>query len=314
MIARDLLFFMINKLSRKHHFIPQFHLKAFYLKKDFTVFDKKYNLFEKKPRTAATIMFEKDRNTRYVNGNKTDGIEKLYSRLETDFSGLFKIVQQNEYPYEALTPAGIALFRQYISIQFWRLPILDNFADSFLKGLDLSKVPSPVLINGKKIGDHPEYQELLRTNDSFRYYYRCFFCPLIFNPSIWFNTNISSEELNHWAIFDVEDSNGWSNHIIGDFPFVFRNIENLLLFDDDLIFPLSKSRLLIRFKKPDHPNTIYPGFSSKLSTLLFAQAQRYIAGPNQDYIKKIINFYHEHWGDAKKEDLKTEVLESLYKS
>lgn len=305
---------MNNSISRKHHYIPQFHLKTFYLEQDFFVFDKKYNKFGKKPITAPTIMFEKDRNNRYVNGCETDQIEKFYTKLDTSFSDLFKILNKKEYPYEILSPEGITLLRQYISIQFWRLPILDNFANNFLRKLELSKVPSPILINGKKIGEHPEYQKLLQDNESFRYYYRCFFCPLIFNPSLWFNLNISQEELSHWAICDVETSANWSNHLIGDVPFVFRNINNLLLFDDDLVFPLNKSRLLIRFKKTEHPNTIYPGFSSKLSALMFAQAQRYVVGPNKDYMEKVINLYHEFWGDNKKGVLINEVLEDLYRS
>lgn len=305
---------MNNKISKNHHYIPQFHLKDFYLEQDFSVFDKKYNRFERNPRTAKTIMFEKDRNTKYVNGRETDEIEYLYSDLENSFSGLFKIINKKEFPHEVLSSEGITLLRQYISIQFWRLPILDNFADNFLKTLELSKVPSPILINGKKIGEIPEYQKLLKEDESFRYYYRCFFCPLIFNPPLWFNTNISHEELNHWAIFDVENSDSWSNHLIGDFPFIFREINNLLLFNDDLIFPLNKSRLLIRFKNTGCPNTIYPGFASKLSALMFAQAQRYIVGPNRDYMEKIIDLYHEFWGDNRKDALKIEVLEDLYRT
>tara|TARA_Y100000588_G_C13890576_1_gene768489 strand:+ start:553 stop:792 length:240 start_codon:yes stop_codon:yes gene_type:complete len=71
-------------------------------------------------------MFEKDRNTTYIKGKKTDGIENLYSNLETGFSDLFKIINKTEYPYEVLSAEGITLLRQYMSIQFWRLPILDN--------------------------------------------------------------------------------------------------------------------------------------------------------------------------------------------
>lgn len=305
---------MTKKLSRNHHYIPQFHLRGFYLEKDFTVFDKKYNKFENRPHTASMIMFEKDRNITLINGNKTDQIEMMYSRLETSWSDLFKLLQGKEYPHEILSPQGISLLRQYISIQFWRLPFIDDFANNLLRTLDLKAVPSPILIDGKKMGEIPKLQELLRTDPSFRYYYRCFYCPLVFNPSLWFNTNISSDELQHWKIFDVEEKANWANHIIGDFPFVFRNIDNLLLFNDDFIFPLTRSRVLIRFKEANSPISIYPGFSSKLSALIFGQSNRYIAGPNKEYISNVIDLYRKYWNDEKITTLKEEVLKDLYKS
>jgi hypothetical protein len=95
------------------------------------------------------VMFENDRNTRFINDIKSDFIEKSFAKLETAFSELFKIALSDNF-LDVLGPQGISIFRQYFSIQFWRLPILDHFADNFIKKLDLQNAPSPILINGRR--------------------------------------------------------------------------------------------------------------------------------------------------------------------
>ena len=303
---------MNDKLSRKHHYIPQFHLKYFYSDKSFTVYDKKLKKFHNKEHTSSMIMFGYDRNTVVIKGVKSDAIEKMYSTLETNFATLFRIALDPYNFHDVISPEGITLFRQYISFQFWRLPLMDAFAEDFLKNTNLQNLPSPVMVNEKPIGDCTEFQSLLKNDKHFRYYYRCFFCPLIFNPPIWFNTNISSDEIAHWKIFSIEDSNDWSNGIIGDLPFIYRGVDNLLLFNDDLIFPLSKTRLLIRFKDIYSAKSINPGFITKVSALIYSQAIRYIAGPNIEYMKSIIELYEKYWGDNMRDELKDEVLKDLY--
>ncbi|HAU0603131.1 TPA: DUF4238 domain-containing protein [Legionella pneumophila] len=306
-IVKDIGFFRNNmsNISWRHHFIPQFYLKGFYEGDSFVVYDKECNKFKKDNQTTKMVMFERDRNIITVNGIKTDDIEKLYANLDTNFSDLFKIIQQKEYPYELLSIDGIRLLRQYIAIQFWRTPLTDPFVDNFIANLDLSIFPSPIFINGKKMGESDEFKSFLQERD-FRYYFRCFFLPHIFGAHL-----VTEEEVSHWTIYDVEDPQTWSKHIVGDHPFIFNGLESVLLFNGDLIFPLSRSRVLVRRKNGQPVSGLPPDFSSKVSTLIFAQSQKYVTGPDKQYINDIMTMFERWWGKNKVHLLREEVLTYL---
>lgn len=293
-------------MSWRHHYIPQFYLEGFYENKRFAVYNKSTGRFNKILQPAKTVMFENYRNIISINGIKTDAIESLYAKLDTNFSDLFKIIQKKEYPYDLLSTDGIRLLRQYIAIQFWRTPLTDPFVDNFIANLDLSIFPSPIFINGKKMGESNEFKSLLQKQD-FRFYFRCFFLPLIFGAH-----HVTEEEVSHWTIYDVENPQIWSKHIVGDHPIIFNGLESVLLFNKDLIFPLSRSRILVRRKNGRPASELPPDFSSKISSLIFAQSQKYIVGPDKQYIHDIKTLFERWWGKDNLCLLRKEVLAYLY--
>jgi len=279
----------MSKLSRKHHYIPQFYLKGFCRSDNtFAVYDKEYNHFRNQPQSPAGNFFEKYRNTIIKDGIRTDIIEKHYNNLETEFAKLFQHIQSNAAQNEIITKDGLYLLKTFLAIQFWRLPLVDSFADDFIKNFDLKKVGPGITINGKPIGEIKEINRLLKTNKDFRYYFRCFCLPIL-----TFDVFSNNDSLDNWYIFDVEDRAKWAKQICGDNPLVIGGLQSFLKFSGFIIFPLTKSRILIHSPTNKNLTEIEPEFNSMLSLLIFIQSQKYICGPDEEDISKIIENYRE---------------------
>ena len=222
--------------SINHHYIPRLYLKGFVSKSGrLSVFDKKYGKFKKDQATPKTVFFEKHRNTIKIKGVKTNIIENLYSGLENDFGKFFNLVRGGLSSDEILSKYGLEIIKQYLAIQFWRLPMLDEFSDQFIQNLDLKQFGKRITINGKILGEVDEFIHLLHTDPDFRYYFRCFYLPIL-----TFDIRVKDEEGDYWSVHNVDpEENGWDNILCSDNPVVAEEIKDLLKFEGKFVFPLS---------------------------------------------------------------------------
>lgn len=294
--------------SINHHYIPQLYLKGF--SSDcgkIRVYDKKYGSFKKDKNTPKTVFFEKFRNTVEIKGIKTNIIEKLYGTLESEFARFFNIVRGGLSSQEILSKLGLDIIKQYFAIQFWRLPMLDSFADHYIKNLDLKQFGKRITINGHNIGDVDEFAQLIFEDSDFRYYFRCFFLPVLM-----FDVKVRDGECSYWSVHNVApDEGGWDNILCSDNPIVAENIFDLFKFEGKFIFPLSKTKLLVFYKDRTHVKHFEPDFSTRLSMLIYAQSTRYIAGANENYISSVITLYEKYYGSEKMGQLRTELFSQL---
>ena len=291
--------------SVNHHYIPQLYLKGFVSDcQKLSVYDKKYGSFKKGKKTPKTVFFEKYRNTVEIKGIKTDIVETLYSTLENGFAQFFNLVRGGLSSEEILSKSGLEIIKQYLAVQFWRLPMLDNFTDQYIKNLDLNQFGKRITINGINIGEVDEFVQLVRENSDFRYYFRCFFLPVLM-----FDIKVKNSEYDFWSIHNVApDEGGWDNILCSDNPIIAEDIFDLFKFKGKFIFPLSKTKLLVFNKDKKHAKHFEPDFSTRLSMVSYAQSTRYIAGANKDYISSIIALYDEFYGPDKIELLRTELF------
>lgn len=290
--------------SHKHHYIPQFHLKNF-CRPDgtFEVYDKKYSTFKNGPQSPATVLFEKNRNTIKRNGIKTNVIEKLYSELETTFSQLFNLIKNGIDSSVLLNADGVSVFKKYLAIQFWRLPILDEFSEKFISTRTLSEIEQYCQITTPPL-NHNEIFKLIQEDADFRYYFRCFMLPLC-----TFSLNSQVPDSIKWVVLDVEQPDIWSNILCSDTPFIFKNPEKLLNFSGSFIFPLSNTKLLVSTSNTNL--SLDPIFSTKIAIYFYLQANRYIVATDRNYLEKIIEFSRSYEGLAGFSKLQSEIFEFI---
>jgi hypothetical protein len=294
--------------SINHHYIPQLYIKGFASDcGKLSVYDKKHGSFKKDKNTPKTVFFEKYRNTVKIKGIKTNIIEKLYGTLENGFAQFFNLVRGGLSNQEILSKSGLVIIKQYLAIQFWRLPMLDRYTDHYVKNLDLKQFGKRITINGHNIGDVDEFVQLIRDDIYFRYYFRCFFLPLL-----TFDVKVSDGEYSYWSVHNVApDEGGWDNFLCSDNPIIAENILDLFKFDGKFIFPLSKTKLLVFYKERSLAHHFEPAFSTRLSMLSYAQSTRYIAGTNENYISSVIALYDKYYGSEKMGQLRTELFSQL---
>ena len=294
--------------SINHHYIPQLYLKGFTASNGkLQVFDKSLNNFKKDKQTPKTVFFIKHKNTIKFNGILTDKIEKIYNNLESPFGDLFDLIKKGITNNELIFKEGIYLLKLFIAIQFFRMPLLDDFAENFIKNIDLSKFGERITIGGIPIGNIENIRKLIETDKGFRHFFRCFVLPILM-----FDIRVHEHDYKSWKIHTVSDEfSHWDNILIGDKPFIVENIADIFAFNTKLIFPLSKTQIVTYTPNSSKSTDLPAIFSTKLSMLMYAQSQRYLAGANRDYMQQIITLYKEVYGNDGNAELQKELFEYL---
>jgi hypothetical protein len=289
-----------------HHYIPQLYLRGFTSQNGkLQVYNKEFSNFERDKHTPKTVFFEKNKNTIFLNGVETDHIEHLYSTVENGFGDLFNLIRGGGLSNTEITSKdGIRLIKQYISFQFWRLPITDDFSKYYIDNIDLTRFGDRITIDGKPLGEIKKIKELLKTDQGFRHYFRCFYLPLL-----TFDTNVSNDEISCWQVYDVSaESPDWDNFLCSDNSLIVEEIEHIFKFKTKLIIPLSKTKLLTYSPNKSENSSLEPIFSTKLTMLVFAEAKKYVAGANREYMEEIIDIYNKVYRQENHSKLKNEVF------
>ncbi len=213
--------------SVRHHYVPQLYLKGFANSNSkLQVFDKSINNFLKDQQTPRTVFFGKHRNTISSKDIPTDIVEKIYGSFETPFGEYFKLIRNGITKESFRSEEGIYLLKLYLAIQFWRLPITDQFEDVFIKNIDLTIFGKWITFNGTPIGNVPRIRELLETDSGFRHYFRSFLLPLLM-----FDYRVHEDDPKNWKLLTVSDEDkSWENVLTGDNPIIVEHIENMFTF------------------------------------------------------------------------------------
>ena len=272
----------MGKLSKRHHYIPQYYLRGF------TNSDKKFYLYEvqkdkidKNPHSTNSVFFEKNRNTIRYKGMVSDVIEQEYARLDTTFSHLFKEIENGVAEDELFAPNILIAIKQFFALFLCRLPIIDRDIGFILDKLDFSKTRNIITVNGVNSLSQEKTKKMLAEDKDFRYFFRCFILPILI-------FDYMSKDNGRWYLFQMKDAR--QKHLCCDIPILIKNDDllKLLSFDTDFIFPISKSKLLVHSMKKDIcKEKISPLFYVKVDLLLFWKAQKYVVCPDEEYLKDI---------------------------
>lgn len=280
--------------SVKHHYIPQFYLRGFAADDGrLQVFDKERDEFKRDQQTPKTVLFEKHRNTIKLNGIKTDQIEKFYCMYENSLADFFNVLRNGTSKEGLISEGGIHLLKRFVANQFWRMPLLDKYADEYIRTLDLKQFGDRIKINGSVLGEIRFINRLIKEDKDFRYYFRCFLLPFL-----TFDTQIYERDYDCWRLHTVSDkSGGWDNFLTSDNPIIAESILNMFAFETKLILPLSKTQLITYSPNGKNHSNFPPVFSTKLAMVMNSQCEKYLVGANRDYISKVLELQERVYGD-----------------
>lgn len=292
----------------KHHYIPQLYLNGFTAENGkLQVFDKARLQFKKDKQTPKTVLFEKHRNTIDFKGCPTDQVEKLYGVIETPFGEFFNHVRKGISQDELISKEGIYLLKLFVAIQFWRMPLLDHFAQDYIQKFDLNRFGSRITINGAPLCKVKEINQMLKTDKGFRHYFRSFYLPVLM-----FDFRVHESDYDCWRLHTVaaEDGN-WDNLLTSDNPFIVEDVTGMLTFNSKLFLPLLKTQLVTY--SPSASNHLdFPAiFSTKLSMVMNSQSKKYLVGANREYMEKVLKLQDQVYGIDGVPNLRRELFEYI---
>lgn len=298
----------VKLTSINHHYVPQLYLKGFTTKNGkLQVFDKEHLKFKKDKQTPKMVLFEKHRNTIKFEGVATDQVEKFYSFLETPFGNFFNLVRKGISQEELISKEGIYLLKLFVAIQFWRLPLLDKYADDCINKLDLNKYGSQITFNGTPLGEVKGISQRLQTDKGFRHYFRSFFLPLLV-----FDLRVHEIDYSCWRLHTIAtEESGWDNFLTGDNPFIVEDITGMFTFNSKLILPLSKTQLITYSPTRGNHRDFPAEFSTKLAMAMNYQSKKYLVGANREYMKKVIQLQAQVYGIDGASKLRSELFEYI---
>ncbi len=287
------------QLSRRHHYIPQFLINGFTGDENkVAVYDIKEKRFWKTNASSKQIFFEWNRNIFEINNEETDFVEKLYKNIDNDFAEIYnEIKNQKEPQLDILQWFHLILF---IGITYWRIPKTDNEIKSYINNSTRKDLFFEIR-NKETNQDAPKeiYNRILR-EDSFIESYR------MIKPLFDWIKKDPSKEIENWKLYYAANSN--ELHLLGDNPIILRDdcVENI--FNNELIFPLTKGKKVYH-TKGKKIKKIPPENSVKIDILIMLQSTRYICGPDRNYLNAIVMLSQRYNTEERKLKLKEEVFE-----
>jgi hypothetical protein len=280
----------MNKRSKKHHYLPRHYLKGFTNKENgFFVYDKKEDkIFLTSPDNT---FFEKNLNTIDLpKDGPSDFLEYLYTDIENNLWGSFNKIRsyKPDKGIEELDKMNLFLF---LLVLHWRLPSsaknLENLSKEMLPNqgsvLDFLKLYSGE--RGSKEEASEEMKKIVRESESFKGITKLVapFAPFMKDKD-WFLS------LKDWMFFYTEDEQSW--HIVGDRPIITDrlNDHDPLKCLSRFVFPISGRILLVNHDKALKQN-LSREFTIEYSMAVIAQAERFVACHNEEFLKKLVDMY-----------------------
>lgn len=263
-----------------------------------SVFNKETWKLDNNRKSPKQVFFEWNRNTFNINGKDYDIVEKLYQLGETKFSETYKAIigNQETFKFNAFEKLHLMLF---ISELHWRVPKQDkefldyinkvNSEDSFLK------------IKNKNSGENVSqklFKEIVRNpviSESFK----------MIKAIEDFGEIVKDVKIENWKLYTVENNNPQLN-LLSDNPVILKDYSSNIL-KSELIFPLSKAKTVYHTNGKDLKE-IPAENRLKVDVLAFLQANKFVCGPNGQYLKDIAEYSEFYNTENKIEKLKENVF------
>lgn len=289
--------------TKRHHYLPQFYIKGFVNSDNkIHVFDKVEKCFKKHEFSTQQIFFEWNRNTLLINGEKDDFIEKFYGKFENIIAPTYNKIKNQSYRIN-YNPKDIFNLLLLVSLTHWRLPINDEEAKKFVMSTPSKKLFIKIINKETEKEVREEFYEELKTRNGFIEMYK------LSKSFIDFGNLDMNKNFDNWKIYGA--ATDVQLHILGDNPIVFKQQpENKNILETELIFPLSKGITLYHNKG----KVIYelkPEDRVKVDVMVFLQSQRFVVGPNREYLNMIKNLAEQYNSESRVEILRKEIFNTF---
>lgn len=280
----------MNKRSKKHHYLPRYYLKGFASNNNgFFVYDKQEDrIFFTSP--DATF-FENDLNTIDLpETGPSDFMEDMYADIESITWPSFDRIRNSkpDKGIEALDKMHLFFFLLFLH---WRLPSNSKYVEELSKEIlpdGEGRLDFFNLYMGEKESRRPaseDMKKVMRESEAFKKVTRLFapFAPFHKNKE-W------NKRIEDWKFFYTEDEQSW--YIVGDRPIITDqlNDHDPLECLSRFVFPLSGRILLVNHDKALKQN-LSREFVIDYSMAVIAQAERFVACHNEEFLKKLVDMY-----------------------
>ncbi|MFV5692906.1 DUF4238 domain-containing protein [Flavobacterium sp. LT1R49] len=295
--------FVKGKYSKRHHYIPVFFLKGFADDEGLIyIYDKVKDsiLLKQKPESK---FYEKDLN----NYKTRDGIlltieEPYYTPLDTRLSPIFSKIQSGDIN-QTLTALEKFEVLYFINHLFWRSPQSNKLFIELVNKEGLSnKYFGFKNENGEKVDDNqiPEIKTQVLQDVEIQ---------KMFKQMIALSDGSFEESkrlFDKWYVITL--TNEESSFLVGDYPFLINN-SNISMNNvfDEMIFPLSKNKLLILSDKS--PNFLDGILFTNINSCVIAQSKRFVASSNEKQLKNAI----EHYKASIESNTEQKIIEDTFK-
>jgi hypothetical protein len=290
----------MNRISWRHHYIPQFYLRGFTNNKGyFKIYDVEKKRFVKNGKwfSPQSYFFEKDSNTFIQETQKDDFQEtKLYSTIDQDISDLFDRINSAKPGTDfGLTDWDMPILQYFVGILFWRIPQNYDRISYLIQQKELKELG--LLLknqNGKTIQDQKLEDRLKNDNNFFK-------AMKFWLPNI---TYLKLLECN--TPLTIQHFPKGLPSLCCDNPIIMKDSVNPDVYKDDYIFPLTNNLLFIRANKV---NEISTTIKIEIDLILFKQAKKYVSCTDDKYIEMLDQHYNLYCSSI--DDLKQSVFKKM---
>lgn len=286
--------------TNRHHYLPQFYIKGFVNSDNkIHVYDKTEKCFKKNEFSTQQIFFEWNRNTLLIHGVKDDFIEKLYGKFENKIAPTYNKIK-NQSGRINYIPQDIFSLLLLVSLTHWRLPINDDEAKNYVMSTPNEKLFIKIINTETEEEASEEFYEEIKNRNGFIEMYK------LSKPIIDFVNLDMNKNFDNWKIYSA--ATDVQLHLLGDNPIVFKQQpENKNILETELIFPLTKG-ITLYHNKGKVINELKPEDRVRVDVMVFLQSERFVVGPNRDYLNMIKNLAEQYNSESRVENLRKEIF------
>ncbi len=282
-------------ISSRHHYIPIFFLKGFTNDKgEFFVFDKQKNMLLNKPFRPKSYFYEPNRNTVNIEGEETDFIEKVYSKIDTLCASTFNKLQNPIR--EKLNHSDLWKIITFINVLNWRTPHIDQHFNTYLETLSSNERKFKIFDKATGEDVTQEVYDVISKDENFIKAYRSSIGLVNF-------THIKDQFIDDLKFYYSSEN---TFHVCGDNPLICISPMNIDQINTVFLIPLTKNIVLVH-KNDTRLETISSELRIKIDILIFMQSEKYICSANKDYLNTLA-FIARTYDNNGLENLKLEIL------
>ena len=289
-------------LSKRHHYLPEVYLKGFTADDGkLSIYDIRRKSLRKGRFSPKQVFYEWNRNTLEIHNLKTDFLEGLYKNIDQAVTPTLKKIQKCSNN-ETLTPYDYFYLILFQGVTYWRIPSTDIAIVKHIKTASRQDLIVKVFdsVSDEEVSD--EMFKQLTNEEAFIESYRI---PKAISDYLRSN---KKDLVNSWKISYSESSPYL--HLIGDNPILTLEDDFDNILDTESIFPLSNGKLLWHLSS-GFPSVISPEITVSIDQLIFLQSERYVCGPNPEYLKFVASMCNKPYSKEIINYFKQEVFHKL---
>ncbi|SDE64601.1 Protein of unknown function [Mucilaginibacter pineti] len=283
----------------KHHYLPQFYLKAFTnAQGQFMIWTVRQSAFKKNGQyfSPASHFFLPDNNTINNDGVPEDYLEELYSGMESRYARILDKIKAVDQGF-GLDQQDAVLLNYFAGELFWRVPSQRDVINATTDIHQLNQLGVAVIDKKTMRPLDPEkFADAVRAD-----------------PSYFQRLRNVIPATTYWNLLDckwtatVKTFPGTFPSICGDNPVILRHPENTEPFLDDMIFPLAPNKVLFRIR--NMKEVFAPNIKFYIDMLQLMQAREYVCCVDKEYLLWLKEAYRQSFNTI--DELRSFIFESL---